>query len=123
MVFKKLIQLDREQIEKITKLFQSKNFESQTSLFYEGQTPVVAFLIVEGSVNLVKNKKIKSTLHEGSLIGLKELMNNKPSHVSAEVTANTSLCYLDKSTIIEIIKNQKNELSSLFKSICELKAS
>jgi CRP-like cAMP-binding protein len=123
MVLKKLIKLDKEQIEKIKKISQSKLFVTSSPLFYEGQTPVVAFLIIEGSVNLTKNKKVKSTLRSGSLIGLKELMSNSPSSVSAEAAPHTSLCYLDKSTIFEIINNNENVLADLFKNICELQAS
>lgn len=122
MDLKKLVRLDKEHIERIKTFTQSKMFASTSPLFYEGQTPVVAFLVIDGSVNLLKNRKVKSTLRTGALIGLKELMNKMPSSVSAEASAHTSVCYLDRSTILEII-NSTDELSDLFKNICELKAS
>lgn len=123
MDIKKLVRLDKEHIERIKEISQSKMFLSPSPLFYEGQTPVVAFLILDGAVNLMKNRRIKSTLRSGSLIGLKELMKNLPSNVTAEATPHTSVCFLDKSTIIEIINNPENDLSNLFVNICELKAS
>jgi CRP-like cAMP-binding protein len=123
MDLKKLIKLDKEHIEKIKKFSESKIFATNSPLFYEGQTPVVAFLILDGSVNLTKNRKIKSTVRTGGLLGLKELMSNSPSSVSAEALPHTSVCFLDKSTVLEILKSQENDLSLLFKNICELHAS
>ncbi len=123
MDLKKLVRLDKEHIEKIRQITQSKIFSGGSPLFYEGQTPVVAFLILDGSVTLTKNRRIKSTLRSGSLIGVKELMNNSPSSVTAEALPNTLLCFLDRSTIQEIIRDQQDELSLLFKNICEAKAS
>lgn len=123
MDLKKLIKLDKEHIEKIKAVSQSRSFPTSSPLFYEGQTPVVAFLVLEGTVNLTKNRKIKSSLRSGALIGLRELMSNSPSGVSAEALPHTSVCFIDKSTIIEIIKSNESDLSLLFQNICELKAS
>jgi CRP-like cAMP-binding protein len=123
MDIKKLIRLDKEHIEKIKEITQKQVFTNQSPLFYEGQTPVVALLILDGAVNLMKNRKVKSTLRSGALIGLKELMSNMPSSVSAEAQPNTAVCFLDKSTILEIINQDQNDLSLIFKNICEAKAS
>lgn len=123
MDLKKLVRLDKEHIEKIKEISERRVFSTNSPLFYEGQTPIVAFLILDGAVNLSKNRKIKSTLRTGSLIGVKELMNNSPSSVSAEAVSNTAVCYLDRSTIIEIIQNQDDDLSLLFRNICEAQAS
>ncbi len=123
MDIKKLIKLDKTIIEKIQTVAPIKVFQTNSPLFYEGQTPIVAYLIVDGSVNLIKNKKIKTTLRNGSLIGVKELMSHSPSSVSAEAMAHTKVCFLDKSTIKEIIQTQSSELSMLFQNICEFKIS
>lgn len=119
MVLKKLIKIDKNQIDQIKNYTQVKVFNSSVPLFYEGQTPVVAILVLEGVVNLMKNKKVKSMARSGTLIGLTELLNNSISKVSAEAQPQTSVCFLDKSTIFEIIKNPESELSRLFKSLGE----
>jgi len=123
MDIKKLVKLDKSFIEEIQTIAPVKMFQANSPLFYEGQTPIVAYLIVDGVVNLTKNKKIKTTLRSGSLLGVKELMSNSPSSMSAEALAHTKVCFLDKSTIKEIIHTHTDELGEFFKRICELKAS
>ncbi|MCK6596252.1 MAG: cyclic nucleotide-binding domain-containing protein [Bacteriovoracaceae bacterium] len=118
---KYLIRLDREHINLIRHICLKENsFQSASTLFYEGQTPIVAYLVIDGVVNLVKNRRIKTTLKSGSLIGLKELMLNKPVPLEAKVEANSSLVFLDKSTIQEIINaTHGSDLSMLFRELVE----
>jgi CRP-like cAMP-binding protein len=102
------IKLENNLISEIKKFSTQKKFSSTAPLFYEGQIPIVAYLILEGCVQLMKNKKIKKILKPGSLIGLAEMMTNAPSKLTAQVQAETTLCFLDKSTIKEIIHNEKD---------------
>lgn len=121
MDLKYLIRLDREHINLIRNICLKENsFQSASTLFYEGQTPIVAYLVIDGVVNLVKNRRIKTTLKSGSLIGLKELMLNKPVPLEAKVEPNSSLVFLDKSTIQEIINaTHGSDLSMLFRELVE----
>jgi CRP-like cAMP-binding protein len=97
------IKLESDIIAEIKKLSPQKKFSIGSPLFYEGQIPIVAYLLLEGGIHLLKNKKIKKILKPGSLIGLNELMSNSPAKLSALVQAESTLCFLDKSTILEII--------------------
>lgn len=64
----------------------------------------------------MKNKKIKKILKPGSLIGLSEMMTNAPSKLTAQVQAETTLCFLDKSTVKEIIHHEEDsDLTRLIK--------
>lgn len=111
------IKLENDLISEIKKLSFQKRFTSTAPLFYEGQVPIVAYLILEGCVQLMKNKKIKKILKPGSLIGLPEMMGNAPSKLTAQVQADTTLCFLDKSTIKEIIHHaEDSDLSRLIKN-------
>jgi CRP-like cAMP-binding protein len=109
------IQLEKESINEIAKVTPTKKFILNSHLFYEGQIPIVAYLLVEGCIKLMKNKKIKKILKPGSLVGLKELMNNSPSKLSAQVQADSTLCFLDKSTIQEMIQHEGNAISDLLR--------
>ncbi len=53
--------------------------------------------------------------------GLNELLDKKPSTISAEVFPNSQLCFLDKSTLKEILLNNEHELSNSLKDILEIK--
>lgn len=115
------IKLENEFISEIKKFSQETKFSTSSTLYYEGQIPIVAYLLIEGSIHLLKNNKIKKILKPGTLIGLNELMTNSPSKLSAQVQAESVLCFLDKSTLIEIIKYQNNELSLFLLQAAEIK--
>lgn len=110
--------LDSELIEKIKSVAPIHRYTVSTDLFYEGQTPVVAFLLLNGHVQLVKNKKVRKVLNTGDLIGLRELIHHIPFPLSAQVLPNTDMVFLDKSTILEILDVVHDpELSDVFKEI------
>ena len=79
-------------------------------LFYEGQIPVVAYLIIEGHVHLLNGKKVIKTISGGHLVGAKELMTNTLAKASAKIMPQTKVCFLSKSDLLEIIE-ENNELS------------
>ena len=109
------IKLEDHSVMEIKKISSQKKYSVQSPLFYEGQIPIVAYLIIDGGIQLIKNKKIKKTLKPGSLIGLSELMTNSPSKLSALVQPESTLCFLDKSTIKEIILEDCTTLAQIFK--------
>ncbi|RPJ73835.1 MAG: cyclic nucleotide-binding domain-containing protein [Alphaproteobacteria bacterium] len=117
----KTIKLDSALISKIEKFSPARKFSSGSPLFYEGQVPIVAYLVLSGSVVISKNKKIKTIVKEGNIIGLNELMSHSPSKFSAQVSPESTLCFLDKSTMLEIINLEKSELSIFFAQLTELR--
>jgi CRP-like cAMP-binding protein len=106
------LKISDELIDKIKLISNPHCYSTQSDLFYEGQTPIVAYLLVEGYIHLSKNKKLKEVLVAGTLLGLKELMNNEAVDVDAQILPNTKVHFLDRSTILEIL-NKKEENSKL----------
>jgi CRP-like cAMP-binding protein len=123
MVIKTLGKLNQKNIEKLKTFCRVQLLCSPTPLFYQGQIPMVGYLVLDGAVNLLKNKKVKSHVHTGDIIGVKELIKHTPSTVTAETVANTTICYLDRSTVQDIIKSGDSELSAFFHGLLESKAS
>jgi CRP-like cAMP-binding protein len=115
------IKLESRVISEITKISQKKKFLVNSTLYYENQIPIAAYLLVEGCIHLLKNKKIKKILKPGSLIGLNELIENSPSKISAQVQADSTLYFLDKSTLIETLKLENSELSIFLNQYSEFK--
>ncbi|MBP9682087.1 MAG: cyclic nucleotide-binding domain-containing protein [Bacteriovorax sp.] len=109
------INLENQSVMEIKKISSEKKYNTQCPLFYEGQVPIVAYLLIEGCIQLIKNKKIKKILKPGALIGLSELMTNSPAKLSALVQPESTLCFLDKSTIKEIIHDDNTSLAQLLK--------
>lgn len=118
MAIKNALKIDPLKIDYLKSISQEKFYSIETALFYEGQIPLTAILLLDGQINLTKGKNVKLTLRSGMLLGVKELMNNAPSMTGAIALPNTLVCFLDKSTIMEIINNN-DDLSILLKEICE----
>lgn len=115
----KHMQISNELITKIIQYFPSKKFKSQSHLFYEGQVPISGYLILNGSIQISYKKKIKKILNAGHLLGLAELLNKKPILLNAEALPNTEVCFIDKTTLLEIFKGTDTELLTFFKSLLE----
>jgi CRP-like cAMP-binding protein len=110
----KHIHLSETLIDKLKKTSSTiKTFSLKSHLYYEGQTPIVAYLILKGSIQLSRNKKICNTLRPGTLLGIEEVIEKKSSDVSAEVLGNSTLCFLDRSTLLEIKKGDNIVLGSI----------
>jgi CRP-like cAMP-binding protein len=108
-------------IAKIKEISDVRKFSLACPLFYEGQIPIVAYLVLEGSIVLSKKKKVKNIIKPGHLVGLNHLMAHTPSKMDAEVAAESTLCFLDKSTAFEIINLDNSELSKLLSKIANIK--
>jgi CRP-like cAMP-binding protein len=118
----KHIKLSSELIKKITSYFPSRKFKSQAHLFYEGQIPISGYLILDGSIQVSYKKKFKKMLNAGYLLGIAELINKKPIKLSAEAFPNTEICFLDKTTLLEILQGHDIELVDLLKPLLETNA-
>lgn len=112
MVIKTLFKLDKKSIDKLKSVCRVQQFTNPTPLFYQGHVPMVAYLVLEGSVNLIRNKKIKSSVKAGGVIGIQELLDHTTSTVTAETSTNTTVVYLDKSTVQEFMKQNNSAFSS-----------
>lgn len=119
MVIKTQITLDKLNIAKLQNLCESHTFSIPTTLFYQGQVPIVAYLVIDGIVNLTKNKKLKSAVKPGGIIGVGELIKKTKSSVTAVAQANTTICYLDRSTVQDILNNTDSEFAILFQDVVE----
>lgn len=122
MKLSKPIELSRDLVKKITAQFPSQIYKTSSTLFYEGQIPISAFLIVDGSIQISKKKKFKKLLSSGALLGLSDLFNKNPSSISAEVFPNTEVCFLDRTTILELCTKVDTELATLMRELLEMQA-
>lgn len=120
MVIHTLVKVDKKSIEKLKKACRVQTILEPTPLLYQGHIPIVAYLVVDGAIHLLKNKKIKSTILPGEVIGIRELLTDTPSSVTAKTTADTTICYLDRSTILGIIE-EDSKLSEYFLEILKKK--
>lgn len=112
-----IFSLEEKAIKKLKALVKPHQYTSHGQLFYKGQTPIVAYLVLEGEIHLQKGQKPVTIIGPGSVIGLKELLSHSRITCSAEVFAETKVLFLDKSTVKEILNKNPPELRGLFEKI------
>lgn len=92
-------------------------YSKEAPLHYEGQTPIVAYLIIKGNILLQKRNDILHKLSKGSIVGYREFCLNTPSMFTATVLKESEICYIDKSTIKEIKNSKNSEIRMLSKEL------
>ncbi len=113
-----IINLSEDIIRRVEAIAQSHFYTTPSELYYEDHTPLVAYLIKSGRGKLFKKRRKEIPLGPGNLVGLIELMNSEPSTYGAQIEAHSTLLFLDRSTILEIIDHKiDNDLTSLFNNL------
>lgn len=115
------IEISKDILDKILSYFPSKKYKVQSHLFYEGQIPISGFLIINGAIKISNKKKYSKILSTGTIIGIDEYIHKKPISLTAEVYPNTEICFIDKATLMELLKHTNNEIAQYFKKLCGLK--
>lgn len=113
-----VIHVSPEVVSKIEAIAEEHSYSVSSELYYEDHTPVVGYLIKEGRGKLFKKRRKDVPLRSGDLIGLIELMKHDPSQYGALVEANTTLIFLDRSTVLEIIEEEiDSDLKKIFEEL------
>lgn len=102
-----------------SQILPSHRFPVCAELFYEGQIPHVGHIVLNGSIELLRNNRLIKTIRSGGVIGIRELLNNRPINVTARITSFSEVLILDRSTLQEIATNANHDLNSLFFSVNE----
>ena len=103
LVKQNIIEVGPRLIDRIQKLCEHHTYSVESELYYEGQTPVVAYLLLSGDASLFKKRRKSIPLKPGCLFGLKELILHQQSVYGAKIGAGSEVCFLDRSTVKEII--------------------
>lgn len=106
--------LSEQAIATIKKIAHCKKYSLEAPLYYQGQTPIVAYFISKGNIVLVNKKKLTQKLNKGILLGHHELQFNIPSMFTAIAQKNSELWYLDKSTLLDLMKSKNFEMQKLY---------
>ncbi|PIK15423.1 cyclic nucleotide-binding domain-containing protein [Halobacteriovorax sp. JY17] len=102
-----LLKIPEPLIDVISTISRPLKYSSSSNLFYAGQIPIVAYLLLGGLVHFTEDGKVTNTFTRGNIIGLKELMTNKPIGVDAQIQPGTEVCFIDRSTILGILAQEK----------------
>jgi hypothetical protein len=112
---KKIKKLTQDEIQFLRERFNSLRFENAFDLVYESQIPNTGIVLLDGQINLLKRKKIHSTIEPGTLLGITNIINNEPSQLGCKVLGNSELIMLNKSEILEALNDKDPELYAIIK--------
>lgn len=116
MKYFSLQHLSAKEIEEIKKHLLPYTFAVRTDLFHEGQIPHAGVLVIDGSVKIKKRNRIMSEARIGDLIGLKELLENRPGKGTVEIGPQASICLIDRSTLNEVLRGPQRPLGKILYS-------
>ncbi len=113
-----VIEVSNEILEKIKRISENHIYTADSDLYYEGQTPVVAYLLIKGEVTLIKKRRKSIPIRPGSLFGLRELILLEKSTYGARIKSGSEVCFLDRSSIKEIVDLEIDEdLKFIFENL------
>jgi len=107
--------LTSEEIEILKHHFQSLKFNNDFDLVYETQVPNTGIVLLDGELELIKKKKIKSTVRPGNMLGIYKLLKNEPSELGCKVKGNSELLIIQKSDLMEALSDKNSELYAIIK--------
>ena len=111
--------LSKNEIQAILDHVEPRLYATMTEIIYEGQIPNVGYLVVDGRIDLIKKKRPQSSLMEGQIFGVGELMRNHPFRYTAIIHPGSKVCILDRSTIKELLEEFKDaEVLKYFEHDC-----
>lgn len=98
--------LTAEDIKNLDRHCQKVKFPKTFHLVYKSQVPNAAFILLNGHIVLFKNKHVINITERGAILGVHELMNNKPSFFSCKIIEESELMMVNKSDLVDAIDNE-----------------
>lgn len=100
--------LNQQQIEYFKRFRDIHTYNSRTQIIYHGQTPMAAYVILSGCVELKNARdKVLKECTPPILLGFKELTQNLPFKYTAEIHDKSEVIILDRSALLEIAKEME----------------
>lgn len=92
--------IDSELVTQLRETNKPVLYKKETTIIYKDHIPIVAYLILEGQVAIMKKNKIQQVCEANQIIGLHQLIHHEKSEYSVVTYPNCKLIFLDKSYLI-----------------------
>lgn len=114
-MIKNVKRLSAIEVENLKKFFSSFSIEKSFILTYEGQIPTIGFVLLKGTIELIRKNKIVMVIPPGFLLGVQQLIKNEVTEFSYRVVSPSEILVLQKSTILQILQDQGSDIYSIFR--------
>ena len=102
--------LSSTELANVAPLFFEKPYSKNSTLFVEGMTGEILYIIRTGSVNITKKagaqEIVLATLKEGEFLGEMSLIDNRPRTATARVAEESSLLVMTKKAFNNLLEKQ-----------------
>jgi hypothetical protein len=88
-------------------------FEQDFDLVYEEQIPNTGLVLLKGELELIRRRKVKESLGPGAMLGLAQLIHNRPVILGCRIKANSEVIILQKSDVLEGMRSPGAELHNI----------
>lgn len=78
-------------------------FNSNFIFAYRNQYLTAAVFIVDGIIRIRKRDRVYKTFSNGSLVGVRELMNSQKMSYDVEIVGGAKICFIDRNSLISIL--------------------
>jgi CRP/FNR family transcriptional regulator, cyclic AMP receptor protein len=101
--------LSPNELTNVAPLFFEKAYAKNSTLFVEGMTGEILYVIKKGSVNITKKtannqESVLATLKEGEFLGEMSLIDNRPRTATAKVAEEASLIVMTKKAFTNLLE-------------------
>lgn len=112
---KTLRKLSDVEIELLKESYEVLEFKNDFDLVYEAQIPAGGIVFLEGEMHLLKRKKLRLALEPGTLLGIKNVLQDEPSNLGCKILGFTKLILIPRSDLLSLIKDRTSELYRILK--------
>ena len=114
---KSLFTLSEDQVEKLrTSHPPERTYNSESGIIYRGHVPLACFLLLSGSM-LLDSRRGSTPLREGTILGLKELVDSEPFAKDVRITPGSKVLILDRYTVLQELEKEDSEIHKIYKTI------
>lgn len=97
-----------EELEIIEQIWPPRALPRNCDILYEDHYPCQAIVFISGKVTLKRRKKVMTVMEAGQVFGIHALLKGQPIKYTVSVSKGTKVCFLDKTTLLELISKEKS---------------
>lgn len=117
--------LDRKELEVISKHIFEKKVEKDSIIFTEGMPGEVFYIILSGSVEIIKKtddnkEKIMATMRTNDIVGEMSLIDSKPRSATGRTCEDSVLLAITKRNFDEILNSDPRIAAKILKSMLKV---
>ena len=102
-------ELNSTELPQMAALFFEKSYSKNSTLFVEGMTGEILYVIKKGSVQITKKgnsgqEMVLATLKEGEFLGEMSIIDNRPRTATAKVAEESQLLVMTKKAFVTLLE-------------------